>query len=114
VFVVSGEAVNQSPSSVERIEVQATLYGPGGQVDQKVVSTGNRTALTELSESEIALLQRLDPRIIVAPGESSAFLIVFLEPPREIREFSSRVLSVRPTRRASTTPERARLPAPVG
>jgi predicted Zn finger-like uncharacterized protein len=114
VFVVSGEAVNQSPSSVERIEVQATLYGPGGQVDQKVVSTGNRTALTELSESEIALLQRLDPRKIVAPGESSAFLIVFLEPPREIREFSSRVLSVRPTRRASTTPERARLPAPLG
>ena len=59
------------------------------------------------------LLQRLDPAIALAPGETTPFLIVFLEPPRELREVSSRVLSVRPTRRASTPPENSR-PDPVG
>ena len=115
VFVIAGEAVNHSPSTVERIEVEATLYGTDGEVDHKVVSTGNRTTLTDLSEPEIALLQRLDPRTIVGPGEASAFLIVFLEPPREVREFSSRVLSVRPTRAASSPSDRSgRRPGPVG
>jgi predicted Zn finger-like uncharacterized protein len=104
VFVISGEAVNHAHAAVDRIEVEGTLYGPTGRVDQKVVNAGNRTTLTDLSESEIALLQRLDPRAIIGPGESSAFSIVFLEPPREIREFSSRVLNVRRTRRLATDP----------
>ncbi len=102
VFVISGDARNNSPITIERIEVAGALYGlGGGELDQKVVTTGNRTTLTDLSEAEIVLLQRLDPAIALAPGETTPFLIVFLEPPRELREFSSRVLSVRPTRRAS-------------
>lgn len=105
VFVISGDARNNSPMTIERIEVAGALYDlGGGELDQKVVTTGNRTALTDLSEAEIVLLQRLDPAIALAPGETTPFLIVFLEPPRELREFSSRVLSVRPTRRASTPP----------
>ncbi len=103
VFVISGDARNNSPMTIERIEVAGALYDlGGGELDQKVVTTGNRTALTDLSEAEIVLLQRLDPAIALAPGETTPFLIVFLEPPRELREFSSRVLSARPTRRAST------------
>ena len=109
VFVISGDARNNSPVTVERIEVAGALYGlGGGELDQKVVTTGNRTTLTDLSEAEIVLLQRLDPAIALAPGQSTPFLIVFLEPPRELREFSSRVLSVRPTRRASTPPRDSR------
>lgn len=105
VFVISGDARNNSPMTIERIEVAGALYGlGGGELDQKVVTTGNRTTLTDLSEAEIVLLQRLDPAIALAPGETTPFLIVFLEPPRELREFSSRVLSVRPTRRASSPP----------
>lgn len=105
VFVISGDARNNSGMTIERIEVAGALYGlGGGELDQKIVTTGNRTTLTDLSEAEIALLQRLDPVIALAPGETTPFLIVFLEPPREMREFSSRVLSVRPTRRASTPP----------
>jgi len=115
VFVISGDARNNSPMTIERIEVAGALYGlGGGELDQKVVVTGNRTTLTDLSEAEIALLQRLDPVIALAPGETTPFLIVFLEPPRELREFSSRVLSVRPTRRASTPPLRPGLPGSVG
>jgi hypothetical protein len=108
VFVISGDARNNSPMTIERIEVEGALYGlGGGEVDQKVVTTGNRTPLTDLSEAEITLLQRLDPVIALAPGQSTPFLIVFVEPPRELREFSSRVLSVRPTRRASNPPARS-------
>ena len=107
IFVISGDARNNSPITIERIEVAGALYGlGGGELDQKVVTTGNRTALTDLSEAEIVLLQRLDPAITLAPGGTTPFLIVFLEPPRELREFSSRVLSVRPTRRASSPPVR--------
>ncbi len=105
VFIITGDARNNSPVTIERIEVSGALYGlGGGELDQKVVATGNRTALTDLSEAEIVLLQRLDPVIALAPGASTPFAIVFLEPPRELREFSSRVLSVRPTRRASSPP----------
>ena len=109
VFVISGDARNNSPVTVDRIEVAGALYGlGGGELDQKVVTTGNRTTLTDLSEAEIVLLQRLDPAIALAPGPTTPFLIVFLEPPRELREFSSRVLSVRPTRRASSPPDSRR------
>jgi hypothetical protein len=105
VFVISGDARNNSAVTLERIEVEGALYDlAGGEVDQKIVTTGNRTALKDLSEAEIVLLQRLDPTIALAPGDTTPFLIVFLEPPRELREFSSRVSSVRPTRRASTPP----------
>lgn len=105
VFVISGDARNNSLMTIERIEVAGALYGlGGGELDQKVVTTGNRTTLTDLSEAEIVLLQRLDPAIALAPGATTPFLIVFLEPPRELREFSSRVLTVRPTRRASSPP----------
>jgi predicted Zn finger-like uncharacterized protein len=114
VFVISGEAVNNSAATVDRIEVQATLYGPSGELDQKVVSTGNRTTLGDLSESEIALLQRLDQRIALAPGASTPFMIVFLEPPRELRAFSSRVSSVRPVRAATAPPGRAASPPSAG
>ena len=114
VFVISGDARNNSPMTIDRIEVEGALYGMGGgELDQKVVTTGNRTALTDLSEAEIVLLQRLDPAIALAPGETTPFLIVFLEPPRELREFSSRVLSVRPTRRASN-PSVGSAPGSVG
>ena len=115
VFVISGDARNNSPMTIERIEVAGALYGlGGGELDQKIVTTGNRTTLTDLSEAEIALLQRLDPVIALAPGETTPFLIVFLEPPRDLSAFSSRVLSVRPTRRASTPPTRPGPPGSVG
>ena len=111
VFVISGDAMNNSSSAIERIEIEGALYGMTGEIDQKVVSAGNRTALSDLSESEIAFLQGLDPRTTLAPGESTSFLIVFLEPPRDLREFSSRVLSVRATRRAWAPPPAERAPS---
>jgi predicted Zn finger-like uncharacterized protein len=118
VFVISGEALNNSLTAVERIEVEGALYSTAGTVERKIISTGNKTTLklADLSEPEIAMLQRFDPHRSVAPGESVLFSIVFLEPPRDLREFSSRVVTARPTRRTPTAPsmDRARAPASVG
>ncbi len=116
IFVISGKAINNSPLPVERIEVQGELYTATGTVTRKVISTGNRTTLKlrDLSESEIALLQNLDARQAVAPGGSVEFTIVFLEPPRDLREFSSRVLTARSTGRGSSPPDQGRNRASVG
>ena len=117
IFVISGRATNNSPVPVDRIEVEGALYAASGAVDRKVISTGNRTTLKlrELSESEINLLQGLDARQPVAPGGSVGFSIVFLEPPRDLREFSSRVLTVQsPSRASGPPPDPPRIPASVG
>ncbi len=116
VFVISGKATNNALVPVERIEVEGSLYTASGTVERKVISTGNKTTLKlrDLSESEIALLQNLDARQPVAPGARTDFAIVFLEPPRDLREFSSRVLTARSTGLAPSQPARAQNPPSVG
>jgi hypothetical protein len=116
IFVISGKAINNALVPVERIEVQGELYAASGAVARKVISTGNRTTLKlrDLSESEIALLQNLDAHRTVAPGGSVDFAIVFLEPPRDLREFSSRVLTARSTGRAPSRLGRQQSPPSVG
>jgi len=116
IFVISGKATNNALVPVERIEVEGAIYAASGNVDRKVISTGNKTTLKlrDLTESEITLLQRLDARQPVAPGGSVDFAIVFLEPPRDLREFSSRVLTVRSTGRASDPAGPLADPASVG
>ncbi|HEY2389303.1 MAG TPA: DUF3426 domain-containing protein [Candidatus Binatia bacterium] len=116
VFVISGKATNNALVPVERIEVEGSLYAASGSVEHKVISTGNKTTLKlrDLSESEIALLQNLDARQPIAPGARTEFAIVFLEPPRDLREFSSRVLTARSTGRGPVQPARAQGPPSVG
>lgn len=116
IFVISGKATNNSLVAVERIEVEGELYAASGSVARKVISTGNRTTLKlrDLSESEIALLQNLDTRQTVAPGGSVDFAIVFLEPPRDLREFSYRVLTARATGRAPDPSPKSQSPPSVG
>lgn len=116
VFVISGKATNNALVPVERIEVEGALYAASGNVDRKVISTGNKTTLKlrDLNESEIALLQNLNTRQPVAPGARVDFAIVFLEPPRDLREFSSRVLTARSTGRAPGPPGRQQSQPSVG
>ena len=116
VFVISGKATNNALVPVERIEVEGALYTTNGSVERKVISTGNKTTLKlrDLSESEIALLQNLDTRQPIAPGARTEFAIVFLEPPRDLREFSSRVLTARSLGRGQVQPARAQGSPSVG
>ncbi len=96
VFAISGEAVNNSATMIRDIQVEGTIINQSGKRWRKVIFCGNETRLTDLSTREIDLLHRLDPSYSLAPGESSRFVIVFTDPPPDLKEFTSRVVSVRP------------------
>jgi len=72
----------------------------------------------DLSVREIALLQTLEPPKdwTVAPGEQTTFLVVFVGPPPNLREFAAEVVAVQGQARRHgaadlTSPER-RLQSP--
>jgi hypothetical protein len=100
-FVIVGDAVNASDTTLARIEVEGAIYRASGEVDRRVVIPTDRSSVRELPESMIVFLQDFRPDRTIAPGESARFLVAFLAPPPDLREFSSRVVSVKPTRRAA-------------
>ena len=106
VFVISGDARNNSPMTDRAhrgrgcaLRSRRRRARSEGR-DDRATARRSRTSPRRRSCCSSDSIRRSRSR----PGETTPFLIVFLEPPRELREFSSRVLSVRPTRRASTPP----------
>jgi uncharacterized protein DUF3426 len=99
VFVISGKALNTAPMALHGVQIAGTLYdASGGQLDQKTISCGNvisAKVLKDLTPQEVSILQKLSPpkRFMIEPGESSTFVIVFMEPPRDTVEFSARVVA---------------------
>lgn len=97
VFIISGRAVNTSPQALKGVQIESTLYDPQGKsVDAKTIYCGNAMSLKivkDLSTKEISLLQRLEPpkRFEIRPGESAGFSVVFVNPPRGLKEFTARV-----------------------
>lgn len=96
VFTISGEAVNNAATAITDIQIEGTITGGDGKTERKVIFCGNEARFTDLSDREIDLLHQLDPSYSLQPGQSSRFLIVFTDPPEDLREFTARVLSVRP------------------
>lgn len=102
VFVVAGTAVNNSPVPVRGIQVAATLGGADAR--RQVVFCGAAPREVEnLSLREIELLQTIEPprEWALAPGEETTFLVVFADPPADLREFAAEVVAVRAPRRAA-------------
>jgi hypothetical protein len=99
VFVVSGVAVNRNPMSVREVQIEGYVYNAEGrEIERQAISIGNALSskiIRDLTAQEISILQRLSPqkRFEISPQESAAFVIVFLKPTREIKDFSCRVLS---------------------
>ena len=97
VFVITGKAVNTSPVALHGVQVMGRLYDHSGQaLDEKIIYCGNvisAKVLKDLTPTELSILQKLNPpkRFMIEPGESSTFVIVFMEPPRGIVEFSANV-----------------------
>lgn len=97
VFVISGRALNTAPVALHGVQVVGKLFDGNGQVlDQKVIYCGNVISvkvLKDLTQRELSILQ-LNPqtkRFVIEPGESSRFVIVFMDPPRGAGEFSTQV-----------------------
>ncbi|HXQ22196.1 MAG TPA: DUF3426 domain-containing protein [Candidatus Acidoferrales bacterium] len=99
VFVISGKALNTAPVALHGVQIAGTLYDAAGRtVDEKTISCGNvisAKVLKDLTPQEVSILQKLSPpkRFMIEPGESSTFVIVFMEPPHDAAEFSTRVVA---------------------
>ncbi|MEK7341080.1 MAG: hypothetical protein AABZ69_02565 [Candidatus Binatota bacterium] len=100
VFVLSGVAVNRNPVSVREVRVEGHIFNAEGkEIDRQIISLGNAISskiLRDLTSQEISILQKLNPqkRFEILPDESAGFVIVFLRPSTEVKNFSCRVLSV--------------------
>jgi predicted Zn finger-like uncharacterized protein len=103
VFIVSGRAVNTSNEPLKGVQIESTIVDGGNHtVEAKSIYCGNAMSLKivkDLSPKEISLLQRLEPtkRFEIRPGESAGFSVVFLNPPRGLKEFTARVAAAQPS-----------------
>ncbi|MBI4515342.1 MAG: zinc-ribbon domain-containing protein [Deltaproteobacteria bacterium] len=99
VFVITGRALNNAPVTVRNIQVVGRLFNNANtQLDEKTIFCGNVVStkiLKSLTQREVSILQDLKPpkRFGIAPGEESTFVIVFMQPPAGVTEFSSQVLA---------------------
>lgn len=99
VFVISGSARNTAPVPLHGVQIAAKLYdNAGAPIDQKVIACGNvisARVLKDLTAQEVTILQRLTPpkKFAIEPGESSTFVIVFMDPPRQAVEFTTQVVA---------------------
>ncbi len=99
VFVITGKALNTAPMALHSVQVSGKLYSGNGQaLDEKVIYCGNSISakvLKDLTPSELSILQKVSPpkRFMIEPGESSTFVIVFMDPPRDAAEFSAQVVA---------------------
>jgi len=107
VFTITGTAVNQSPAPVRGIQVEGRITG--SQEQRRLVFCGAAPRdVRDLSLREIALLQTLEPprEWSLGPGEGAAFLVVFAEPPTDLREFGAEVVAVRAKRERERSGDR--------
>jgi predicted Zn finger-like uncharacterized protein len=103
VFIVSGRAVNTSNGALKGVQIESTIVDASDRtIESKSIYCGNAMSLKivkDLSSKEISLLQRLEPtkRFEIRPGESAGFSVVFLNPPRGLKEFTARVATATPS-----------------
>jgi hypothetical protein len=99
VFVITGKALNTAPVALQGVQIAGKLFdNTGAPLDQKVISCGNvisTKVLKDLTPQEVSILQRLNPpkKFVIEPGESSTFVIVFMNPPRQAVEFTTQVVA---------------------
>ena len=99
VFVITGKALNTAPLALQGVQIAGKLFdNSGGSLDQKVISCGNvisTKVLKDLTPQEVSILQKLSPpkKFVIEPGESSTFVIVFMDPPHQAVEFTTQVVA---------------------
>ncbi len=100
VFVITGKAVNTAPMALHDVQIAGKLFGDQGQVlAEKVIFCGKSITikmLKDMTQPEISILQSIRPMkgFAIEPGESSPFVIVFMDPPRQAAEFTTQVAGV--------------------
>jgi len=98
VFVITGKAMNTAPVALHSVQIAGRLFNNAGKpLDEKTIYCGNvisAKVLKDLTPTELSILQKLSPpkKFVIEPGESSTFVVVFMDPPREAVEFTARVV----------------------
>lgn len=100
VFVITGKALNTAPVALQGVQISGKLFDNTGAPlgEPKVISCGNvisTKVLKDLTPQEVSILQKLSPpkKFVIEPGESSTFVIVFMDPPRQAVEFATQVVA---------------------
>jgi predicted Zn finger-like uncharacterized protein len=99
VFVITGKALNTAPVALQGVQIAGKLFdNASAPLDQKIISCGNvisTKVLKDLTPQEVSILQKLSPpkKFVIEPGESSTFVIVFMDPPRQAVEFTTQVVA---------------------
>jgi predicted Zn finger-like uncharacterized protein len=99
VFVVSGEARNQNPVVIRRVQIAGHLYDHDGKpIEEQVIWLGNAIStkiVRGLSVQDVVDLQRLQPlkSFDIPPGDTVPFTIVFFKPSKNVKDFSCAVQS---------------------
>ncbi len=99
VFVITGKALNTAGVALHGVQIAGELYnGARAMLDQKTIYCGNvisTKVLKDLTPRELSILQKLNPpkQFMIEPGESSTFVIVFMDPPRDAVEFTTRAVA---------------------
>jgi len=99
VFVITGKAMNTAPVALHGVQIAGKLLDENGRaVDEKTIHCGNvisTKVLKDLTRRELSVLQTLNPpsRFMIEPGESSTFVIVFMDPPRAASSFTTNVVA---------------------
>jgi hypothetical protein len=101
VFLIAGRVVNTAAAKAVAVRVEGTIFdGSGREVGRKVIYCGNGVSpslVRSLSTSELDLLQDLVPpaRFALSPHKPVDFIVIFVDPPAGIKEFSARVSAAR-------------------
>jgi predicted Zn finger-like uncharacterized protein len=99
VFVITGKAMNTAPVALHGVQIAGKLYDDAGRaLDEKTIHCGNvisTKVLKDLTRRELSVLQTLSPpsKFMIEPGESSMFVIVFMDPPRAAAAFTTQVVA---------------------
>jgi hypothetical protein len=100
-LVISGVATNRALHSLGDVEIEGRIFDlEGTELSHEVVSGGNALSLKilrDLTSKDISLLQGQKARrqFEIPPKESTEFVIVFLNPKRNVAKFQARVASAR-------------------
>jgi hypothetical protein len=83
---------------VREVRLEGYIFNAEGtEIGRQLISVGNPISanlLRDMEAKEVSILQEIGPqkRFSIPPDESAPFVIVFLKPPKEIKNFAVRIL----------------------
>jgi predicted Zn finger-like uncharacterized protein len=106
-LVLSGIAENTSQLPLHVVEIGVRLLDPAQHpLASSAVYCGNTLSpkmITEMTPHELEFLQKLDPQknFVLQPSHSAPFLMVFIDPPRDVSRFAVAVAKAEPPAQAA-------------